>query len=213
MNDQELYEILQSYKAALDALIDQNEKLSAQVAEMKQDYTRRIDDVEKTLFDDILNPAKEALDSASRESRFEEFSSKYGEKINPLIAGAKAIEGEDYDLPREVFNNYDNLKDKPDEAAYVDTVVEAVASQIEAIKDALGADKVEVTSDKDGDVEVKADGEDVTEKAEKILENGEKVPDSSIKDDEVVPDSDVEPSIASPEEIEELEKELSAYKK
>ena len=162
MNDNELYEILQSYKTALDALIDQNEAMKNEMAQMREQYTAEIDSLKKTLFDDILNPAKEAMDKAEYEKRFTEFNDKYGERLAPLADPAKALEGEDYDFPREVFDNYDKMEEKPDADAYVDTVIEAVTKQIEDVKQALGADKVEIKSDENGDVEVKADGKDVT---------------------------------------------------
>lgn len=215
MNEEQLYEILQSYKSALDALIDQNERLSNEIANLRQELTERVDSVEKTLFDDILTPAKEAISKASYENRFDEFNANYGSRLDPLVEQARAIEGDEYDLKREVFDNYDKMEEKPEPGEYVDTVVEAITNQIEVIKVALGADEVTIQSDENGDTTIVADGKDVTDEAEEIIdggaapgENGE----GELPKEEIVADYELDEDFASPEEIEELEKELSAYK-
>lgn len=206
MNDNELYEILQSYKTALDALIDQNEKQSQEIAQLREELSGRVDTLEKTLYEEILTPAKEAFDKAEYENRFNDFSAKYGEKLAPYADQAKAIEGDEYDLPRAVFDNYDKMEEKPDLDAYVDTVVDAVAAQIDAVKQALGADKVEIKSDKDGEVKIEADGKDVTDKVENMDAGGEgaEPPEPEKGEDE--------PGEDNPEDIAALEKELESYK-
>ena len=209
MNDNELYEILQSYKAALDALIDQNEAIKNEMAQMREQYTAEIDSLKKTLFEDILNPAQEAMNKAEYEKRFADFNDRYGERLAPLVNPAKALEGNDYDLTREVFDNYDKMEEKPDEEAYVETAIEAISKQIEEVKQALGAEKVEVKSDEDGDIKIEADGEDVTKEVlnGELPEGGEgatETPEGGEGAEEYPEDS--------PEDIEALEKELEAYK-
>lgn len=212
MNEQELFEVLQSYKAALDALIDQNEALKNEMASMKEQYSDKIDNLEKMIFDEILNPAKEAMDKADYESRFNDFSSKYGEKLAPFADQAKAIEGPDYDLQREVFDNYDKMEEKPDADAYVDTVVDKVSAQLDEIKKAFGADELEIKSDEDGDVKIEADGKDVTAEIEQMSEGGESNPESGGGEGSTGEGEEGGEIEDNPDEIAALEKELEAYK-
>lgn len=212
MEDAELYEVLGSYKSALDQILQRLDQMDKMNEDWKREVDERIHDLNKTLFDDILAPAQEAMDAANREKAYEEFSGKYAEKFAPYLEGAKAIEGEDFDLTREAFDQYNAIEgEKPGEEEYVDVLLSKVAEQIDAVKKALGAEEIEVKQDENGETEIKADGEEVNpEDLEKAAEGGEGEGEGEGKGEEKITE-DEEPA-DSPEDIAALEKELEAYK-
>lgn len=166
MNDlDEIYDVLESYKKSFELIFD---RLGA--------IDERQSKLESMLFDDIINPAMEAQAAADKGDRFDDFYSRNGERLDAYDAPLKSIERDDeFSLAKQAFDDYDALPEpKPDEAEYVDGLVEKVEAQINEIKASLGlpAD-ADVTVEQDGDtgeVEVIADGENVTD--EVIAEEG-----------------------------------------
>ena len=208
MEDVELYEVLSSYKNALDNIIQRLSQLEEDNQKWKQEVDGRINELNNTLFEDILNPAKEAMAAAEHEEAFNAFKDRHGEKFTPYLESTRAIEGDDFDLVREAFDNYSALEgEKPTEDEYVEVLLQKVADQVNTIKDALGAESVEIEAKPDGEVEVKADGEEVETKSEG---EGEGEAEETVEDNvELVDDESAEDK---PEDVEALEKELEAYK-
>lgn len=212
MEDAELYEVLGSYKSALDQILQRLDQMDKMNEDWKREVDERIHDLNKTLFDDILAPAQEAMDAANREKAYEEFSGKYAEKFAPYLEGAKAIEGEDFDLTREAFDQYNAIEgEKPGEEEYVDVLLSKVAEQINAVKKALGAEEIEIKQKENGETEIEADGKEVKpEDLEKAAEGGEGEGEGEGEGKEEIAEEE-EPA-DSPEDIAALEKELEAYK-
>ena len=99
-----------------------------------------------------------------------------------------------------MFDTYEGMsgEDKPTEEEYVDSTIEKIVAQIDKIKEAFGAKKVEVESTENGETEVKVDGEKVdTETVEEVVEGGEVAEETEE---------------ATEDELAEFEKELEAYK-
>ena len=208
MDEQELFELLENYKMALQNSLDRIDQLEEKVRTLESGES----DLNTTFYKEILEPAQQALDESMYNDRFDEFSEKYGERLDPLAKQVNAIEGEDgFDFTKEAFDNYDKMEPdengyKPTSDEYVETLVSATEEKIEALKKALGAEEVSVTVDDEGDTEVKADGEDVTE--EVTDDNGEI---KSVEEIEttVSPIEEEEKSEPNnPDDIAELEKAL-----
>mgnify|MGYP006787405421 FL=1 len=200
MNENEIYEILNSYKQALDVLLTRIESLEQTVIDNKADTDKRIKEVSDTLIEDVINPATEAREWAAKEERFDDFMTRNGEKFAPYESDIKLIEGEDYDLPRKAFETFESMSDeeRPTEEEYVDSTIEKVVAQIDKIKEAFGANKVEVKSTGDGETEIKVDGEKVDEKVVEQVVEGEENAEESEE--------------ATADELAEFEKELENYK-
>ena len=208
MDEQELFELLENYKMALQNSLDRIDQLEEKVRTLESGES----DLNTTFYKEILEPAQQALDESMYNDRFDEFSEKYGERLDPLAKQVNAIEGEDgFDFTKEAFDNYDKMEPdengyKPTSDEYVETLVSATEEKIEALKKALGAEEVSVTVDDEGETEVKADGEDVTE--EVTDDNGEI---KSVEEIEttVSPIEEEEKSEPNnPDDIAELEKAL-----
>ena len=200
MNENEIFEILNSYKQALDVLLTRIESLEQTVIDNKADTDKRIKEVSDTLIEDVINPATEAREWAAKEERYDDFMSRNGEKFAPYESDIKLIEGEDYDLPRKAFETFESMSDeeRPSEEEYVNSTIEKIVAQIDKIKEAFGAKDVEVKTDESGETEIKVDGKKVDEEVvEQVVEGGEVAEESEE---------------ATADELAEFEKELENYK-
>ena len=213
-NERELFEVLKAFKGALDYLMNKVDEMDKMYEDNRNQVDERMHKIESTLYDEIINPTKEYIDETNRNARFEDFNSKYGEKLGSFNDSLSAIDGEDVDLTKSAFDKYDSLpeEDRPDADEYVESIIAEVGSQIDAIKKGLGLPEdaeVTVTQDGDGNTVVEADGEVVEAEGETeeapAEENDTNIEDSS----EEVAEEDEEDN---PEEVAAFEEELKNYK-
>lgn len=163
----EIYDILNSYKEAIDVLLSRCDELVKAGAAQEE----RLNKLESILFDEILEPARLALEADAKEQRFGEFSDKYGERLGAYDKVIGAAEGNpDFSMARSAFDEYENLPEpRPEQDVFVDGLIETVEEQIDSIKESLGLPpdtEVEIKQDEDGNTEVKADGEVIASETE-----------------------------------------------
>ena len=207
--DNEIYEILNSYKEAIDVLLNRCNELVSQNKALEE----RQNKIESILFDEILEPARLALEADDREHRFGEFNEKYGEKLGAYDKVLGAAEGNpDFSMARSAFDEYEKLPEpRPEEDVFVDGLIETVEEQIDSIKESLGLEpdtKVEITQDEEGNTEVKADGEVVASETEETKEetSGETATDNEGQGEfDFGEDEEIEDD---PEEVKKFEEEL-----
>lgn len=210
MDETQLNEILVSYRDAINALI---ERIDSQDA-MLQAAIEKVDGLEKLVFDDVINPAKKALEDSIYDAGLSDFSDRYGEKLGGYNDSLKAIEGEDFDIMKQAYDGF-NARENKDitEEEWVNELITQVDVQLNSIREALGAPadaKVEIVDDGEGEPEVKVDGEVVEPETEPVTE----VTETEVQED-VVPEeevADVEEE-TNPEDLRKLEEELLGYAK
>ena len=204
MNEENIYEILNSYKEAIDVLLSRTDELVKQ----NQALEDRVNKLESTLFDEILEPARLALEADDKEKRFEEFNGRYGERLGAFDKVLGAAEGNpEFSLARTAFDEYDKFPEpKPEEETYVNGLIETVEEQIDSIKESLGLapdTEVEIKQDENGNTEVKADGEVVASETETTETDAgtEEKPDEQLE-------LNFNEEEDNPEEIKKYEEEL-----
>ena len=206
MDENQLNEILSSFRDAINALI---ERADAQ-DEMIKATREKAESLEHMVFDEVINPAKEALDQYNYNTGLQDFSSRYSDKLSGYNDKLRPIEGEGFDIMKEAYDGYNSIEgEKPDEAIYIDELVKVVDKQLDDIRQAIGAPadaEVAVKQDENGETVVEVDGEEVSGD-----ESTEEKPAESGDEEVEVSDSDEEES--DPEELAALEKELLAYTK
>lgn len=191
MNDQELVQVLQGFKEALDYLHEQNKALND-----------KIDELSAVLYDDILSPVQDAITFAQKEESFNKFNDTYGKNFEPYASEYAALYNGN-DIAKDVYDTYNEHSDEYDEALFVEEAIKSIAATIQETKEKLGIpaeQKVEVTETEDGGVEIDTvDDEDKTEE----------------KTDEKEPEVEAEATeeIDSPEEVAAFEAELEKFKK
>ena len=211
MDEMQLNEILASYRDAINALI---ERVDAQDG-MIQAVREKAEGTERLIFDEVINPAKAEMEKQIYDAGLEDFTNRYGEKLNGYNDKLRPIEGEDFDIMKQAYDGYNSIEgEKPDEAMYVDELVKVVDKQLDSIRAAIGAPanaEVAVKQDEDGETTVEVDGQEVKE----VSEDSEESEDSDkteVKETEEteIKDSDEE---SDPEELAALEEELLKYAK
>ena len=211
MNEEQIYEILNSYKEAIDVLLNRCDELVNQNKALEE----RQNKIESILFDEILEPARLALEADDKERRFGEFNEKFGERLGAYDKVLGAAEGNpDFSMARSAFDEYEKIPEpRPEADVFVDGLVEEVEKQIDGIKESLGLEpdtKVEITQDENGDTEIKADGEVVASETEETKE--EEVKDEEPKAEEDGSqgefDFDEEEIEDDPDEVKKFEEEL-----
>jgi hypothetical protein len=212
-NEKELYEVLQAFKGALDFLINKVDEMDKMYEDYRDQSDERMHKLESTLYDEIINPTKAYIDETNKNARFEDFSSKYGDKLGAFNDSLSAIDGEEVDLTKSAFDKYDSLpeEDRPDEEAYVDSIISEVGSQIDAIKKGLGLPEdaeVTVTQDEDGNTTVEADGEVVASESTEEISAEENDTNNEDGSEEVAEENEED----DPEEVAAFEEELKNYK-
>lgn len=214
MTEEQLLQILQAFKAGLEQCAQRIEALTNDFVSVRDEVTEKLNSLETTVFDEIINPANEYIEETNKNARFDEFNSKYGDKFGDFAEPLKALEGDDYDVVREAFNQYDDFEgEKPDEDAYVEALVGELQNKLGQIKSSLGIpedEEIAVEETEDGGAVVTTeDGEVVAsteEGEEEVAEEPEEEPEvEEITDDEEAEEDD-------PEEVAAFEKELEEYK-
>lgn len=191
MNDQELVQVLQGFKEALDYLHEQNKALND-----------KIDELSAVLYDDILSPVQDAITFAQKEESFNKFNDTYGKNFEPYASEYAALYNGN-DIARDVYDTYNEHSDEYDEALFVEEAIKSIAATIQETKEKLGIpaeEKVKITETEDGGVEIDT-AEPETEEMEEKPE-----PEVEVEDKE-------EEDIDSPEEVAAFEAELEKFKK
>ena len=211
MNEEQIFEILNSYKEAIDVILGRCDELVNQNRALEE----RMNKIESILFDEILEPARLALEADDKERRFGEFNERYGERLGAFDKILGAAEGNpDFSMARNAFDEYEKIPEpRPEQDVFVDGLVEEVEKQIDGIKESLGLEpdtKVEITQDENGDTKIKADGEVVASETEETKE--EEVKDEEPKAEEDGSqgefDFDEEEIEDDPDEVKKFEEEL-----
>ena len=208
MDEMQLNEILASYRDAINALIERADAQDGMIQAVRE----KAEGTERLIFDEVINPAKAEMEKQIYNAGLEDFSNKYGEKLNGYNDKLRPIEGEDFDIMKQAYDGYNSIEgEKPDEAEYIDELVKVVDKQLDDIRAAIGAPanaEVEVKQDENGETTVEVDGQEVKE----VSEDSEDSDKTEVKETEEteIKDSDEE---SDPEELAALEEELLKYAK
>ena len=209
MNEEQIFEILNSYKDAIDLLINRCDEFVNQIKALDE----RLSKIESVIYDEILEPARLELEADDRERRFGEFNEKFGDRLSAYDKVIGAAEGNpEFSMARNAFDEYEKLPEpRPGEDVFVDGLIEAVEEQIDSIKESLGIEpdaKVEITQDENGDTEIKADGEVVASEATEETAEGTETPAEKGEQAEFDFGDETEEE-DDPEEIKKFEEELA----
>lgn len=211
MDEMQLNEILASYRDAINALIERADAQDGMIQAVRE----KAESTERLIFDEVINPAKAEMEKQIYNAGLEDFTNKYGEKLNGYNDKLRPIEGEDFDIMKQAYDGYNSIEgEKPDEAMYVDELVKSVDKQLDDIRAAIGAPanaEVAVKQDEDGETTVEVDGQEVKE----VSEDSEDSDKTEVKETEETEETEIKDSDeeSDPEELAALEEELLKYAK
>lgn len=211
MDEMQLNEILASYRDAINALIERADAQDGMIQAVRE----KAESTERLIFDEVINPAKAEMEKQIYEAGLDDFSNKYGEKLNGYNDKLRPIEGEDFDIMKQAYDGYNSIEgEKPDEAMYVDELVKAVDKQLDDIRAAIGAPanaEVEVKQDENGETTVEVDDQEIKEVSGDSKDSDKpEVKETEETEETEIKDSDEE---SDPDELAALEEELLKYAK
>ena len=154
----------------------------------------------KDKLDNILNTVAESEKKYQHDVGVKGFTERNGKALGKYVDKLKKLNGEDFDLFENAFDEYNNTFSDIEESTYVAQLVSEIDNKIAKLKEALGDDEIEIKSDEDT-TEVKT--EDTT-----VETNASECKSEDCEEKEEKEDKD---------EVAEFEKELEAdldkYKK
>ena len=211
MNENQLNKILSSFRDAITALIERADAQDGMIQAVRE----KAEGTERLIFDEVINPAKAEMEKQIYDAGLEDFTNKYGEKLNGYNDKLRPIEGEDFDIMKQAYDGYNSIEgEKPDEAEYIDELVKVVDKQLDDIRAAIGVPanaEVAVKQDEDGETSVEVDGQEVKE----VSEDSEDSDKTEVKETEETEETEIKDSDeeSDPEELAALEEELLKYAK
>lgn len=208
MNEEQIMGALTTLRDAILQCVDHIKEVEKKVDESVASADEKINELRSTVYDQIINPANEYISEMDRNARFDEFNEKYGDKLRPFNEDLSALEGDDFDIVRQAFDQYDGFEgDKMGEDEYVEALVEEVGKKLDAIKKSLG-----VPADTEIAVEQTEDGDTVitTEDGDVIASEGEETEVEAPAEEEEVAEEETPED--DPEEIAAFEEELKNQK-
>lgn len=176
----------------------------------------------KDKIDTILNTADEAEKKFNHDKGVSEFTERNSEALGKYSDTLKKLNGEDFDLFTSAYDEYNDSFSDIEESTYVAQLVSEIDNKINALKEALGEDDVEVHSNDEGEIEVnthdteiEGQSEESKEVAEEAGEADEAKEEADKTEEEVAEDEAAEEEMSEEEKefIAELEAELPIYKR
>ena len=145
---------------------------------------RTQEDVEKLL--DRLESFFNEYDASIDEFNRKEYHKRNEGKLGKYADIMKKLNGKDFDIFKESFDEYNEDFKDMDEEAYIAKLTAVLDEQLKDLKDALGVSEVEVKSDENGtEIEAKDEETETEEKKEPIKdENAKDKPEETDEDDE-----------------------------
>lgn len=213
MNEEQLIQVLQALKNGVEHCANEIDALKADLEASKEALTEKTDVLEDALFNQIIRPANEYIEETNKNARFDEFNEKYGDRFAEFVEPLKAFEGDDYDIVRSAFDQYDDYEgEKTDVDTYVETLVEELHNKLQSLKKGLG-----IPEDTEIAVEETPEGETVvtTEDGEVVATSEDEKTEEEVIEGDEEPDTEEiieEEAEDDPEEVAAFEEELEKYK-
>ena len=143
---------------------------------------RTQEDVEKLL--DRLESFFKEYDAGIDEFNRNEYHKRNEGKLGKYADIMKKLNGKDFDIFKESFNEYNTDFKDMDEDVYIAKLTAVLDEQLKDLKDALGVSEVEVKSDENG-TEIEAKDESEKEETEETEETEDEAKDEETEEEEL----------------------------
>ena len=146
---------------------------------------RTQEDVEKLL--DRLESFFKEYDAGIDEFNRNEYHKRNEGKLGKYADIMKKLNGKDFDIFKESFNEYNTDFKDMDEDVYIAKLTAVLDEQLKDLKDALGVSEVEVKSDENGtEIEAKDESEkEEKEETEETEETEDEAKDEETEEEEL----------------------------
>lgn len=135
-----------------------------EIIEYQKHLANEITEIKTSIMDELINPIKDEYEKMEYDNALSDWRCKYAEKLEGFDGKLKALEGDDFDIIKKSFDDFNERTDGMEPDEYVDKLAESINEQLTAIGEAFGIEPEKIE-------EVKVETEDGEVKAE--VENGE----------------------------------------
>ena len=184
----------------------ENEELVNEIKALRRD----LDELKGIVQDDIIGPVEQDWNDKKYKEALDAWKNKYGEKLSPYEEKLKATEGDDFDIWKTTYDEWNATEEDPDE--WVDVLIEEIDKSLEPLAKVFGVPK----EDLNATVEIE-NGEVADIQADIEPEAGEEVTEETVTEEPATTEEGGEEEGAEEEELSEEEafqKELDeAYDK
>lgn len=144
--------------------INQLAQAVKEIIEYQKHLAEEITEIKTSIMDELINPIKDEYSQMQYDNALSDWNCKYAEKLGGFSDKLKALEGDDFDIIKKSFDDFNEREDGMEADEYVEKLAESITSQLNAIGEAFGVEPEKIE-------EVKIETEDGEVKAE--VENGE----------------------------------------
>lgn len=155
----------------------ENEELLNEIKALRQE----LDDLKKIVHEDIIGPIEKDWNDKKYNEALDAWKNKYKDKLSPYEERLKATEGDDFDIWKSTYNEWNASEDDADE--WVDVLIEELDKTLDPLAKAFGVAKEDlnatievengVVKDVVADTEPEGESTEVTEGAEEVTEGAE----------------------------------------
>lgn len=137
-------------------------KTVKEIIEYQKHLANEITEIKTSIMDELINPIKDEYSQMQYDNALSDWKCKYAEKLEGFDGKLKALEGEDFDIMKKSFDDFNERTDGMEPDEYVEKLAESITSQLNAIGEAFGVEpeKIEEVKIETEDGEVKAEVED-----------------------------------------------------
>ena len=134
-----------------------------EIIEYQKHLAEEITEIKTSIMDDLINPIKDEYQKMEYDNALSDWRCKYGEKLGGFDAKLKVLEGDDFDIVKKSFDDFNEREDGMEADEYIEKLTESVNEQLNTIGAAFGVEPENIEEvkieTKDGE-EVKAEVED-----------------------------------------------------
>ena len=157
----------------------ENEELLNEIKALRQE----LDDLKKIVHEDIIGPIEKDWNDKKYNEALDAWKNKYKDKLSPYEERLKATEGDDFDMWKSTYDEWNASEDDADE--WVDVLIEELDKSLDPLAKAFGVAKEDLNATievKNGEVaDVVADTEP---EAEAEVTEGEEKPEGAEEEPE-----------------------------
>lgn len=179
-----------------------------EIVEYVHHLADEITQIKVSVIDELINPIHEEYDKMQYDNALSDFRCKYAEKLEPFGDKLKSIEGEDFDVVKKTFDDFneDNKGYEIDE--YVEEKAKVIQEQLDAIGKAFGVEPEQIEEVKieteDGEVKAEVeDGEVTTVENETENTESESTSEAEVESNEAEAPTEEAPEMETEEKVEE----------
>jgi hypothetical protein len=169
-----------------------------------------ITEIKTQIMDELITPVQKEYEQMQYDNALSDWRCKFAEKLEPFNDKLKAIEGEDFDVVKQAFDDFTEDNKGFSDEEYVNALAEKVQGELDAIGKAFGVkpeeiEEVKVEIEDGKEVEAKVEDGEVTS-IEKEAEVETEKPEVEEKIEEKVEEKTDKPVEEVEEKAEEIER-------